>query len=131
MTGIYFSIVQNKSHLGLQNLYLPIGVETQQLTSVLYMMDNEQSGMGLGNTHDNSENRSEEHGSESAPEGVGDEGSNNRREAGHARIDVVHVCCGIWLHVVAAHQVTCEGRREGVGRHSSCREETCIASVHA
>ena len=83
---------------------------------------------GLVITHDNPENRSEEHGSESAPEGVGDEGSNNRREAGHARIDVVHVCCSIWLHVVAAHQVTREGRREGAGRHSSCREETFIAS---
>ena len=86
---------------------------------------------GLVITHDNPENRSEEHGSESAPEGVGDEGSNNRREAGHARIDVVHVCCGIWLHVIAAHQVTREGRREGVGRHSSCREETCITRLKA
>lgn len=83
-------------------------------------------------THDNPENRSEEHGSESAPECIGDEGSDNRREAGHAIVDVVHVCCGIWLHVVAADQVTRERRRERVARHRSCREETCIiASVHA
>ena len=82
-------------------------------------------------THNNPDHRSEQHGSESAPECVGDEGSNHWHEIKQAGVDVAHVCCGIRLHVVAADQVAREGDVERVARHCSRREETCIFFIRA